>query len=161
IQNWQQDEAENPELDQDFRLALAYKRIAKDLVAVQQTEARMERSLDRALTAFHRLRKFRPPDAQPIEPPLTGVTTTGRDPASYFFVDCEPKPTPAENPQTPPVQALAAEPPNLATDSEPKPKPKRCTGRKPINALAVPKNLNLFTYFEQKPLQLFPCRTHC
>ena len=31
IQNWQQDEAENPELDQDFRLALAYKRIAKDL----------------------------------------------------------------------------------------------------------------------------------
>jgi hypothetical protein len=128
-QNWQQDEAENPELDQDFRLALAYKRIAKDLVPIQQFEARMERSLDRALTAFHRLRKSRSPDAQPIEPPLTDVTTTGRDPASYFFVEGEPKPTPAENSQTPPVQSLAAAPPKSATDPEPKPKPKRCTTR--------------------------------
>src|SRR5271166_6080783 len=37
LQNWQKDEAQNPELDQDFRLALAYKRIAKDLLPIQQS----------------------------------------------------------------------------------------------------------------------------
>src|SRR5208283_1885441 len=92
ILNRHKDEAENPELDQDYRLSLTQKRVSNDLTPAQLTEARLERSHDRGLNQFNRLRQFRPPNATVIQHDCPGVSTTGRDPTNYFFAGSKPKP---------------------------------------------------------------------
>lgn len=119
ILNRQKDEAENPQLDQDFRLSLAQKRVSNDLTPMQLTEARFERSHDRSLNQFHRLRQFRPPNANVILQDCPGVSTTGRDPTEYFFSKSEPKPVVEANAQTASQQQLAA-PDEIPPPSEPK-----------------------------------------
>ena len=119
ILNRQKDEAENPQLDQDFRLSLAQKRVSNDLTPMQLTEARFERSHDRSLNQFHRLRQLRPPNATVILQDCPGVSTTGRDPTEYFFSGSEPKPAVEANAQTTSQQQLAA-PDEIPPQSEPK-----------------------------------------
>ena len=72
-----QDELENPNMDDDLRTGINYKRVEKELAAVQRAEARFERTQARALAEFHRLRKLRPADAQPIQVTRPDTSTTG------------------------------------------------------------------------------------
>jgi hypothetical protein len=97
IENRHKDETENPELDQDLRLGLTHKRVAKDLNSVHLSEARFARSYDRALTQFLRLRKLRPPD----------LSTTGRNASDYLKWQNEPSPVPAAAPETTSHQRFA------------------------------------------------------
>jgi hypothetical protein len=76
-----QDDRDNGDFDNDFRLGLNQTHINKETASVQNALARFERSQSRALAEFHRLRKLRPPDAQPIQITRPDVSTTGRDPA--------------------------------------------------------------------------------
>src|SRR5450755_3742064 len=78
-----QDEREYADCDNDFRIGINQKRIDKELSSVQRAEARFERTQARALAEFHRLRKIRPPEAEPIQVSRPDVSTTGRDPAHY------------------------------------------------------------------------------
>src|SRR5450755_3552825 len=87
-----QDDRENGDCDGDFRLGINQKRIDRELASVQRSEARFERTQARALAEFHRLRKIRPPEAEPIQVARPDVSTTGRDPAQYIQ-----KPEPAAN----------------------------------------------------------------
>lgn len=107
IENRQQDEARNPELDQDLRLGLTHKRVVKDLTPIHLCEARFERSHDRGLTQFHRLRQLRPSDAPTIQRANPGVSTTGRNPADYLKWQNEPEPASTLNPEMPSEQRLA------------------------------------------------------
>jgi hypothetical protein len=77
----EQDDRDNGDFDNDFRLGLNQTHISKETASVQNAIARFERSQSRALAEFHRLRKLRPPDAQPIQITRPDVSTTGRDPA--------------------------------------------------------------------------------
>jgi hypothetical protein len=108
IENRHQDESNNPELDQDLRLGLTNKRVAKDLTQVHLCEARFERSHDRGFTLFQRLRKLRAPDALPIPSACQGVSTTGRNPSEYFKWKNDPNAALAAQPETPSLQPLAA-----------------------------------------------------
>ena len=119
VLNRHKDEAENPELDQDFRLSLAQKRVSNDLTPMQLTEARFERSHDRSLNQFHRLRQLRPANATVILHDCPGVSTTGRDPSEYFFSGSKPKPVIDVTAQTTSHQQLAA-PEEIPPQSEPK-----------------------------------------
>jgi hypothetical protein len=76
-----EDERENGVFDADFRLGLNQTHTNKATLPVQIALARFERSQSRALVELHRLRKLRPPDAQPIQVTRPDVSTTGRDPA--------------------------------------------------------------------------------
>jgi hypothetical protein len=107
IENRHQDESNNPELDQDLRLGLTHKRVAKDLTSVHLCEARFERSHDRSFTLFQRLRKLRAPGALPIPSACQGVSTTGRNPSEYFKSKNEPKPVAAAMPETTLYQSFA------------------------------------------------------
>jgi hypothetical protein len=78
-----QDDRENRDCDNDFRIGINQQRVHKELASVERAEARFERTQARALAEFHRLRKLRPPDAQPIQVSRPDVSTTGRDPAQY------------------------------------------------------------------------------
>jgi len=105
-----QDEAENPGLDDDLRTALAFMRVDKYLAAVDRSEARFERTQARALAEFHRQRKLRPADAQPIQVTRPDVSTTGRDPAQYVKRPSEPKPAAPTPPHPEPCIVLAPYP---------------------------------------------------
>ena len=95
-----QDELENPNMDDDLRTGINYKRVEKELAAVQRAEARFERTQARALAEFHRLRKLRPADAQPIQITRPDTSTTGRDPGQYLKAKNEPSPaTPDAEPE--------------------------------------------------------------
>jgi hypothetical protein len=108
-----QDEKENPQLDNDYRLGLNQKRVEKDLSAVQRAEARFERTQARALAEFHRLRKLRPPGSQPIQITRPDLSTSGRDPSQHLQPRNEPKP------QSPPWKELAIVIPNYqCTDQD-------------------------------------------
>jgi len=119
VLNRHKDEADNPELDQDFRLSLAQKRVSNDLTPMQLNEARLERSHDRGLNQYNRLRQFRPPNATVIQHDCSGVSTTGRDPTEYFFPRSKPKPAVDTNAQTTSQQQLAARE-EIPPSSEPK-----------------------------------------
>jgi len=86
------------------------------LTPTQFTEARYERSHDRSLT---RLRPLRSPNATAIQSASPGVSTTGRNPADYFFWSNDPKPESIANAQPASRQQLAA-PPEFPPQSEPK-----------------------------------------
>jgi hypothetical protein len=107
IENRHQDESNNPELDQDLRLGLTHKRVAKDLTPVHLCEARFERSHDRGFTLFQRLRKLRAPDALPIPRACQGVSTTGRNPSEYCKWKNEPTTALAAVPENPLFQSFA------------------------------------------------------
>ena len=79
-----EDERENGDCNNDFRLGINQQRVQKELANVERAEARFERTQARALAEFHRLRKLRPPDAQPVQVSRPDVTITGRDPAQYI-----------------------------------------------------------------------------
>ncbi len=87
-----QDDRENGGCDGDYRLGLNQKRVEREVAAAERAEARFERTQARALAEFHRLRKIRPPGAQPLQITRPDVSTTGRDPAEYL-----PEPAPEEN----------------------------------------------------------------
>ena len=99
VHNEATDERENPDLDNDLRNGINQLRVEKELAAVQRAEARFERIQARALAEFHRLRKLRPADSQPIQPIRPDLSTTGCDPAQYIIRSNEPKPPPA-NPRS-------------------------------------------------------------
>jgi hypothetical protein len=88
----EQDDRDNGDFDNDFRLGLNQVHINKETASVQNAIARFERSQSRALAEFHRLRKLRPPDAQPIQITRPDVSTTGRDPAQAPVQNNEPDP---------------------------------------------------------------------
>ena len=87
-----QDELENPNMDDDLRTGINYKRVDK-LASIQRAEARFERTQARALAEFRRLRKLRPSDAQPIQITRPDISTTGRDPSQYLKPPIEPNPS--------------------------------------------------------------------
>jgi len=89
-----QDDREIGDCDADYRLGVNQKRVEKEVAAAERAEARFERTQARALAEFHRLRKLRPPDAQPIQITRPDVSTTGRDPAQCLATEDEPKPAP-------------------------------------------------------------------
>ncbi len=91
-----QDDREIGDSDADYRLGVNQQRVEKAVAAAERAEARFERTQARTLAEFHRLRKLRPPDAQPIQITRPDVSTTGRDPAQYH-PDSEPEPAPTEN----------------------------------------------------------------
>jgi hypothetical protein len=78
-----QDDRENGDCDNDYRIGLNQQRVSKELASVERAEARFERTQARALAEFHRLRKIRPPEAEPIQVSRPDVSTSGRDPAQY------------------------------------------------------------------------------
>ena len=69
----------NPRLDDDLRTAKAQEQVEKQIESVRRAVVGFERTQDSDLAEFHRLRKLRPPDAQPIRPIRPGVSNTGRD----------------------------------------------------------------------------------
>jgi hypothetical protein len=89
-----EDDRENGACDNDFRLGINQQRIQKELANVERAEARSERTQARALAEFHRLRKLRPPDAQPIQLSRPDVSTSGRNPSEYVDEPIEPKAEP-------------------------------------------------------------------
>jgi len=91
-----QDDRENANCDNDYRLGIDHPRIQRELAFVERSEARCERAHARALAEFVVLRKLRPSDAQPIQLDRHDVTTTGRDPAQYLGPVGTPVPKPDE-----------------------------------------------------------------
>ena len=98
-----QDDRENGDCDNDFRLGVNQTRIDKDLANVQRSETRFERTQARAFAQFERLRKLRPPDAEPIQLTRPDVSNTGRDPAQEFPIPVKTsKPKSSEKPSNEP-----------------------------------------------------------
>jgi len=95
-----QDHRENGLCDNDFRLGLNQQRVHKELADVERAEARFERTQACAQAEFHRLRKLRPPDAQPIQVSRPDVSNTGRDPAQYVTYAPANEPEVTSEPQS-------------------------------------------------------------
>jgi len=113
-----QDDRENANCDNDYRLGINQTRIAQDLSFVERAEASFERAHARALTELVVLRKLRPAGAQPIQLDRHDVTTTGRNPAQYLGTCGTPEPKPTENVSNEPEPATPAAP-DAAPDQEP------------------------------------------
>jgi len=114
-----QDDRENANCDNDYRLGINQVRIAEDLSSVQRAEAGFERAHARALAELVAVRKLRPAGAQPIQLDRHYVTTTGRDPAQYLGLCGAPEPKP-DDPKPPEPNSQEPNPPENASN-EPKP----------------------------------------